>query len=68
MERGLLELALLALVVVNACSFVRAHGAGPPNVVFIVVDDLGWDDVGCQCVGTYDGIIDSRSYTVEVYS
>jgi arylsulfatase A-like enzyme len=46
MERGLLELALLALVVVNACSFVRAHGAGPPNVVFIVVDDLGWDDVG----------------------
>lgn len=27
---------------------------GPPNVVLIVVDDLGWKDLGCQGSGFYE--------------
>jgi arylsulfatase A-like enzyme len=40
---------LLLLGVLGACSAEQAHGHGPaqkPNVLFILVDDMGWGDLG----------------------
>lgn len=43
---------LIALVTCIACQ--RASG-GPPNVVLIVFDDMGWGDVACNHDGAPDG-------------
>ena len=37
---------LLALLTIASTSAQEVRGAGP-NIVFILVDDLGWRDVGC---------------------
>ena len=42
---GLMAAALMALVV--GTSPAEADDHQPPNVVFIMIDDLGWTDVGC---------------------
>jgi N-acetylglucosamine-6-sulfatase len=31
-----------------AAPFARAAGAAPPNIVFILMDDLRWDEIGCN--------------------
>lgn len=41
----LLGLVVAALVVLFPCTTVVADS--PPNIVFILADDLGWTDVGC---------------------
>jgi arylsulfatase A-like enzyme len=42
----MLRLALLVVVALGFAS--RLSGAEKPNVVFILADDLGWTDLGCQ--------------------
>src|SRR5580700_1123801 len=43
----LIRLALIALLLCVTLSVVRSTvRAAPPNILFIVADDLGWNDVG----------------------
>lgn len=45
------HLGALALVTFLACgctSHVAPRPPRPPNIVFILIDDLGWKDVGCN--------------------
>src|SRR5215203_2397871 len=44
MTRTLVALALA----LTAGALPAAEPAGRPNVVFILADDLGWTDLGCQ--------------------
>jgi len=51
--RGCLGVAGLALAAAGACSLISTalaeEPAGrKPNIVFILIDDLGWHDVGCN--------------------
>src|SRR5881296_3486830 len=41
---------VLAVVVLTMAStgFAQESTSRPPNIVFILADDLGWTDVGCQ--------------------
>lgn len=52
MHRTLLHALALAFLFLGA-SHARAQGKTPPNVVLILVDDLGWMDLSCQG-STYD--------------
>ena len=35
-------------------SFFLAHADGRPNIILIMVDDMGWSDIGC-----YGGEVDT---------
>jgi arylsulfatase A len=39
---------LLSVLATLAVSLATTAAAAPPNVVLILVDDLGWSDLGCQ--------------------
>jgi arylsulfatase A-like enzyme len=41
------RIALACLLVIFGVSFAADGADRPPNVVFIMADDLGWTDVGC---------------------
>ena len=51
-----MRLPLLALLIAAAASIgnLRAEETRPPNVVFILVDDLGWSDVGYNDSKVYE--------------
>ena len=38
---------LLAFTVLCVCAVGAAETNQPPNILFILVDDLGWRDLGC---------------------
>ncbi len=40
--------AVLAILTVNHCALIAQSPTERPNVVLIVIDDLGWKDLGCQ--------------------
>jgi len=42
------SIALLALAGMFCSAAGRAAEPGPPNIVFILIDDLGWMDLACQ--------------------
>ncbi|MFN9953391.1 MAG: sulfatase-like hydrolase/transferase, partial [bacterium] len=44
--RGLVALGLLAFAGMHAAPAAAAEARRPPNVVFILMDDMGWRDVG----------------------
>ena len=46
MKNNLLKLVSGSLIMAG-CSVYRDAGGDRPNIVFIVVDDLGWSDLGC---------------------
>jgi hypothetical protein len=43
-----LRITVLVAAVVAACFLASPALAARPNVVFFLVDDLGWTDLGCQ--------------------
>ncbi len=43
----------LSLLFATAVSFISAADERPPNVVLILVDDLGWMDLTCQGLDFY---------------
>ena len=45
--RGLAASGLAVSVVPTAAARAHAAGSRPPNVVFVSIDDLGWDELGC---------------------
>lgn len=51
----MLRFVLLALgALVSACvGSAREPAPPPPNVIFVLVDDLGWADLGCQGSGFF---------------
>ena len=39
--------ASITLIALTGCDTTLAPKAGPPNVVFILADDMGWGELGC---------------------
>lgn len=40
--------SLLALVLTLLSAAAHAAAARPPNIIYVLADDLGWTDLGCQ--------------------
>ena len=47
MIRSILAVIALAVVLAPVRSFAAAEGTKPVNIVHIIADDVGYDDVGC---------------------
>ncbi len=47
MMRSFRDIPLLFLLLAAACMPVQAAGAKKPNIVVILVDDMGYSDIGC---------------------
>ena len=45
--RGMAASGLAASIAPSLARPADAAGARPPNVVFVSIDDLGWDELGC---------------------
>ncbi len=39
---------ILSLLFVSSCFIAKAQNEKPPNIILILVDDLGWMDLSCQ--------------------
>jgi len=46
MKQSVLSLMVLSLVFASSCSGPHSRES-QPNIIFILVDDLGWSDLGC---------------------
>lgn len=49
-----LLLAIASHSVAQDAAQPPAEPTPPPNIVFILIDDLGWTDLGCQGSGYYE--------------
>src|SRR5438270_12622202 len=50
MSMSIKHLALLfpAVALLLTAAEVNAQTSRPPNIVFVLIDDMGWKDVGCN--------------------
>jgi hypothetical protein len=55
----LVSFALLAVVCASAATAAATAAASPPNIVFVMADDLGWGEPGPFPAGSAHGRIDT---------
>jgi arylsulfatase A-like enzyme len=48
LPRFSLPSCIIAFIALLSCSSAVRAAARPPNIIFILIDDLGWKDVGCN--------------------